>query len=406
MADRRPIGGLVRRGEELLGDLAHRSRASAGSRVRRLSHTLVPIVQSALAAALAWFVATRLVGHPQPFFAPIAAVLSLGVSLGQRLRRSVELVVGVALGVLVAELLVGLIGRGAWQVGLVVLLAMAAAVLTGGGPLLVNQGAASAILVVALVPATSAGAAGTRFVDALVGGAVGLLVNAVLLPVNPVVVARRVANRALDELAGTLDDLADALASQDQAAAAAALHRARQIEGSFGEFREGLAAGTEIARIAPVRWRTRGHLASYVNAVEHLDHAVRNVRVLARRAVVLLRVGEPVPDGLPAAVRRLAEAVRALRSELARDAEPVAARRALTDAVQLATAAVGSGGFSGNVVVAQVRSAVHDLLRATGLSPSDTDALLGAGGLLPHRSGGQSGPGGPRTDAQDGPPRP
>jgi len=392
-------GKLVRRGEEFLDDVAQRSRESMGTRLRRLAHTFVPIVQSALAAALAWFVATRLIGHPQPFFAPIAAVLSLGVSLGQRLRRSVELVVGVALGVLVAELLIGLIGRGAWQVGLVVLLAMSVAVLTGGGPLLVNQGAASAILVVALVPTTDTAAATTsRFVDALVGGAIGLLVNAILLPINPVIVARRAANRVLLELAGVLDDLADALSRQDRDAAAAALGRARQIEQSFGEFREALAAGTEIARIAPVRWRKRGHLTSYVDAVDHLDHAVRNVRVLARRAIVLTRVGETVPPELPAAVRRLGEAVRSLRNELAKDEEPRASRRALVDAARIATAMVGSLGFSGHVIVAQVRSTSHDLLLATGLDRRDVDEILAASELPspsdPSEPGPDADPGG------------
>ncbi|MGH3489469.1 MAG: FUSC family protein [Actinopolymorphaceae bacterium] len=377
MTGRRPVAGLVRRGEAILDDVAQRSRESAGNRVRRLGRTLLPIVQSAVAAGLAWYVATRLVGHQQPFFAPIAAVLSLGVSLGQRLRRSVELVIGVALGVLVAELLIGAIGRGTWQIGLVVLLAMAAAVLTGGGPLLVNQGAASAILVVALVPATSTvGAATTRFVDALVGGAIGLLVNALLLPINPAVVARRAAGRVLDELSSTLDDLAAALAAKDRVAARAALGRSRQIEGSFGDFREALAAGTEIARIAPVRWRARGYLTSYVDAVTDLDHAVRNTRVLARRVIVVIRDDEPVPAQLVAAVRRLAESVRTLRNELARGEEPRAARRGLVDAAELATSSVDMCGFSGKVVVAQVRSAVHDLLQASGLERTDVDEIL------------------------------
>ncbi|MEQ7127927.1 FUSC family protein [Actinopolymorpha sp. B11F2] len=377
MTGRRPVAALVRRGEAILDDVAQRSRESLGTRVRRLGRTLLPIVQSAVAAGLAWYVATRFVGHPQPFFAPIAAVLSLGVSLGQRLRRSLELVVGVALGVLVAELLIGAIGRGAWQIGLVVLLAMAAAVLTGGGPLLVNQGAASAILVVALVPATStAMAATTRFVDALVGGAIGLLVNAILLPVNPVVVARRAAGRMLEELASTLDDLASALNAKDRSAANAALARARLIEGSFGDFREALSAGREIARIAPVRWRARGHLTSYVDAVTDLDHAVRNTRVLARRVIVVIRDDEPVPPNLVASVRRLAESVRTLRNELARGVEPRAARRGLVDAAELATSAVDACGFSGKVVVAQVRSCVHDLLHASGLDRADVDEIL------------------------------
>ncbi|GAA4987436.1 FUSC family protein [Actinopolymorpha pittospori] len=377
MLARRPVTALFRRGESALGDVAGRSRESLGVGFRRLGHTLVPLVQSAAAAAIAWLVATRLIGHSQPFFASIAAVLSLGVSLGQRLRRSVELVFGVAIGILVADLLVAVIGRGWWQIGLVVLLAMAAAVLAGGGAVLVNQGAGSAILIVALAPTAGslASAPWSRFVDALVGGVVGLLVNAVLLPMNPVVLARRSANPLLDELAGVLDEIVAALEARDVDRADEALQRARAIESALTEFREALGAGREIARIAPFRRRSRGHLMQYVDAVDHIDHAVRNVRVLARRAVVAVQRDEAFGPGLPPAIRRLGESVRTLRNELGKGAEPRAARQGLVDAVELATAAVGPG-FSANVMIAQIRSAAHDLLRAAGLELADVDRAL------------------------------
>ncbi|MGZ4558233.1 MAG: FUSC family protein, partial [Mycobacteriaceae bacterium] len=87
------------------------------------------VLQCSVAASLAWFIATEVVGHPRPFFAPIAAVVCLGVSLGARLRRSVELVAGVSVGILVGDLLISQIGSGSWQIGLVVLLAMSTAVL-------------------------------------------------------------------------------------------------------------------------------------------------------------------------------------------------------------------------------------------------------------------------------------
>ena len=74
------------------------------------------------------------------------------MSLANRLRRAVELVVGVSLGVLVGDLLVSVIGSGWWQIALVVTLAVAAAVFADGGTLLVNQAGASAVLVATLLP--------------------------------------------------------------------------------------------------------------------------------------------------------------------------------------------------------------------------------------------------------------
>jgi uncharacterized membrane protein YgaE (UPF0421/DUF939 family) len=92
-----------------------------------------PILQTAVAASLAWTLATVVLGHESPFFASIATVISLGVAVGQEGRRAAELVFGVACGLAVADLLGLLIGTGPVQIGVVVALAMAAAVLLGGG---------------------------------------------------------------------------------------------------------------------------------------------------------------------------------------------------------------------------------------------------------------------------------
>lgn len=149
----------------------------------------LPILQCAFAAGLALFVAGDLVGHPQPFFAPIAAVISLGLSLNSRLRRAVELVVGVSLGVLVGDLLIARIGSGVWQLVLVVAPAMTIAVFTDGGTLIVSPAGASAVLVTTLLPPGDAGGL-DRCVDALIGGASGILVAA-LIPANPVRIVHR-----------------------------------------------------------------------------------------------------------------------------------------------------------------------------------------------------------------------
>jgi uncharacterized membrane protein YgaE (UPF0421/DUF939 family) len=146
--------------------------------MRRLSRwrsTAVPIVQAALAAGLSWLVAVHVVDHRAPFFAPVAAVVCLGMTLGQRLRRTIELIVGVGLGVGVGDLLIAAIGTGPWQIAVVVALAMSVAVLLDGGAVITGQAAVSAILVATLcLPGATSGV--NRLVDGLIGGATGLLV--------------------------------------------------------------------------------------------------------------------------------------------------------------------------------------------------------------------------------------
>ena len=146
-------------------------------------------MQCALAAGLAWWVAKDVIHHGTPFFAPIAAVVSLGLSLGARLRRSVELVCGVTVGIGVGDLIVSLIGSGPWQIALVVAMAMATAVALNSGPIFAIQAGNSAVLVATLLPPGEAGGF-DRMVDALVGGLVGVAVVA-LVPTHPVRRARR-----------------------------------------------------------------------------------------------------------------------------------------------------------------------------------------------------------------------
>jgi uncharacterized membrane protein YgaE (UPF0421/DUF939 family) len=144
----------------------------------RLGVGVWPILQTAVAASLAWFLASATLGHDQPFFAAIAAVVSTGVVVGQEGRRALELVFGVACGLAVADLLVLAIGTGTVQIGIVVALAMAAAMMLGGGTLLITEAGVSALLAITLEPSTT-GLSPDRFVDALIGSGVALAVRAV-----------------------------------------------------------------------------------------------------------------------------------------------------------------------------------------------------------------------------------
>ena len=173
-----------------------------------------PILQTAVAAVGSWYLAKLLLPTEQPVFAPIAAVIAVGATYGQRSERAIELIGGVVLGIGVADLLVHAIGTGPAQIGLMVLLAMSAAVILGGGPLLVTEAAVSAILLVVLEP-TSAGLAGSRVIQALVGGGVALGVSALAFPPDPVLLVRRSAQGIFSSLGRTLEELAVALAERD-----------------------------------------------------------------------------------------------------------------------------------------------------------------------------------------------
>jgi uncharacterized membrane protein YgaE (UPF0421/DUF939 family) len=327
---------------------------------------LMLAVQAGLAAGLAWFVAHDLFGRPMPFFAPIAAVIALGSSVGQRLRRTSELVAGVAAGIGLGDGIILLIGAGPIQIGVIVLLAVLLATAAGGGAPLIVQSASSAVLVATLTSTT--GQPWTRFMDALVGGGIALVVMTVLLPLNPLTVVRRAADPALRAFTGGLHDAARGLAERDAEAVRTAVERLRAAEGTFAAFSAAIDAARENVAFAPARWRARGALAQYVEGAAQLTYALRNVRVLLRRAETALNDKEPIPEVLPVSVRHLGDAVELLRQEWDRGVEPMAARERALRAVGESGRAYREGvGYSGGVVVAQTRTAVADLLRATGV---------------------------------------
>ncbi|MGC1214415.1 MAG: FUSC family protein [Micromonospora sp.] len=121
--------------------------------VERLREAWIPVVEAGLAATVAWLIAARLIGHPDPFFAPSAALIVLGESRGQRVRQTVELVLGVAAGVLIAELVVQALGPGTMTMLVVLLVTLGATVAAGASSTLVVQTAVSALyLVVVAAP--------------------------------------------------------------------------------------------------------------------------------------------------------------------------------------------------------------------------------------------------------------
>jgi uncharacterized membrane protein YgaE (UPF0421/DUF939 family) len=342
----------------------HRGNALRRRALLRLRVRSWPILQTAGAAVAAWYLAKLLVSEEQPVFAPIAAVVSLGATYGQRPERAIELIGGVVLGIGVADLLVGAIGSGPMQLGLLVLLAMGAAVLLGGGPLLVTEAAVSATLLVLLEP-TSSGLAPGRLVEALVGGGVALAVSALAFPPNPVILVGRSAQAIFGGLGRTLEDVAAALADGDRDRSEAALRAAREIDHDLRALDETLVIGGETARFSPGRRSSRGELDRYARAARHIDYAVRNTRVLARHAARFVRAGRSAPPALLEAIHDFGLAVWELAAELDDPRDQTEVRMLASRAAARAT-----GSFDEDrdlalaEIVAQVRSTAIDLVRA------------------------------------------
>ena len=211
-----------------------------------------------------------------------------------------ELIAGVMLGIVLADLLVRAIGVGLPQIGLLVVLAMLAAVILGGGELLVTEAAVSAILV-----ATLSSTPEVRLLDVLIGGGVALAVHTLVFPPDPVVGVARATNAVFGELGAVLRDAAGVLAGGDALRGEAAARAADSVEVHVSDLRHAVLVGSDTARWAPLRRGARIELERYARTVDHADLAARSARVLVRNVRQYVRGGGLPQPELATAIRDL-----------------------------------------------------------------------------------------------------
>jgi uncharacterized membrane protein YgaE (UPF0421/DUF939 family) len=358
------------RDERGLADLLETAaeRVSLRERWLRLQNTAPRIVIVAVAATLASAISLHLLDHPRPFFAPIAVVVVSGVTFGATSRRAIQLALGVAIGILVADLAVELIGTGTWQIAVIVFFGMGAVVLLGGDQLAVNQAASAGVLIATLaIPGDETGL--SRFADALVGAGVALTCNFVLFPVNPLKLARGALEPAVRRIAGVLEAVADALERRDEAVTARALDLARDLDAHVADMRADIATSGEVARLALARRGQRDAVERYERAMDQVVRAQRDAASLARAADRALRRGDDVPPAVVDGLRDLAASLRDLPSAWVDRAARERARERALRASSAATAGLDeTRNLSASLVVGQTRMVAFDVLRATGLS--------------------------------------
>jgi uncharacterized membrane protein YgaE (UPF0421/DUF939 family) len=354
------------------------SLSAAAQRVRGV---YAPVLQTSLGAGVAWYVAHDLLGHAEPFFAPIAAAVSLSTSHVQRSRRSVQMMVGVLLGIGVSEVLHPLIGDGAVSIGVVVLVTLLLAVaigigFVGEGMMFFNQAAASAVLVIAL---HRAGTGGERAVDALVGGGVALVIGVGFFPADPLkllwnaengvlrALVRILARRSPSASDGHVNPGIEPDMDPDMDWALAASH---ELHRELSALTQARGTARTSVRVAPRRFVMR-------SAIEQEDTRVSHLYLLAGGTLSLMRaMWEADASGAgysPACAREVDELARAVRALL--DASRPWSQPTVADASErmreLLSRPLTDQSAGSAIVTGAARRVARDLI---GVLPDRTDA--------------------------------
>jgi Fusaric acid resistance protein-like len=335
-----------------------------------------PLLQQAVAAAVAWVIAVHIGHHGHPFFAPIAAVVSLNAPLGERGGNTLRLLEGVVIGILVGELAVGTLGSttGALLLGIWVSTLITRAL--GGTAVSVAQAAAAAILTIAIAD----GHVGPdRLIDALIGGGVALVFSQIFFPPEPVRLLRHAEGEAVNGVADALDLTANAIEADDPALRERALDGVRRIRDQTVDLARTRRASPRVAS----RSTTRSQLDPVVKETENAGQ----LDLLASSAVAVIR-GAAAGDRegiklLAPSIRQLASVLRGLardpgdrtNRQQAADSALKVARELQADG-RVRDPALGSGLAA---MIASVRAVAADTMIYAGVAQDEATAAIESG---------------------------
>ena len=320
-----------------LRDRLQRARANLGLGV------VGRLAQAAVAAGISWELALQLPDHGQPFFAPIAAAIALGAERGRRGRQAMQMMTGVSFGILVGAAVLAVGGAGTWQIVVATFISFLVTAAAGAPQMVRNQAAASAILIVALHRPGS-NLALQRLEDALIGGAVAIVIARFLLPIDPIPFVRDEARNLREQLAAALEETAEALAGNDRERAQKAVERIWSIDDR--SLAEALLTAREVTRAAPRRRPLRRRVEKLGEVYRELEASVYDSHAIATGVVRLADADEPAPGEAVATIEATAEAVRAIEPDVAREkakATRDAARRLRESNSSLGAAVIAHG---------------------------------------------------------------
>jgi len=330
------------------------------------------IAQIVVAATASFSFAHYVLGHAAPLLAATVTVSSLGLVRDARPRRVLETVIGMVVGIVIAELIVFIAGIGWWQLGLTLAASLIVARFLSAQPAF----AIAAAMQSAIVMVIPVSVPFLRMVDGLVGGVTALLVTA-LLPRSPLRAVVREGMALLTAFDGAILTLVQALRRGDPARAERGLAKARALQALVDQWRSGIESGSEIARISPFLRRQRSEFQRQERVRHQLDLATRNLRVIARRVVYLCDDRQPRPiaadllSEIAAGGRLIADALEDISYEpAAREAVRAVAARLDPGLLADRSSAVDQ------TLIGAMRPLAVDLMTAAGMPADDARAAI------------------------------
>lgn len=349
-----------------------RAQVTAGA--RRASQSLPAALQIVIGAVASYAIAHFLLGHATPLIAVTVTITSLGIARDARPRRVLETAIGVTVGIALSEVIVLVIGKGAWQLAIVLFATLVVTRAVSANPAFAVAAAVQSTLVV-LLP-DPAGGPFTRSLDALVAGVVALAVTA-LIPRDPARAAARDRRALFAVLQESVDSIVDCLAQANEAAGELALGRLRRTQPMIDAWTTSHDTALSVSRISPFLRSRISDLQRSSRVLVSADLTARHLRTVARRVEFLVRDGVERP-ALADLMAQIGTGIRLLGEELEDPLVAGASRSLLSDVARRLSPSelLPDAAVPDAAIVLMVRPLVVDLLAGTGMPLEEARALL------------------------------
>lgn len=347
----------------------------------RMTGALVPTIQAAIAATIAWLICHHLLGDPSPIFAPIATLVCMGLSRNRELRKVAEMGFGASTGVLLGGLVAQYWGFGAWQLLLMFLIIPLVGRLIDRSEMVAFQMAIQSVVVASMMTMAIANSktstALDRWLSALVGAGVALLAT-VILPTNVVTRPRRYLAFSIQEIARNLRRMSKSLLDgnfEDLAQQAGSLAALREM---LNDARRALTSAQETAAVSPSQFGYRQVLAELDRMLGLAERLHVTLSMLQRQARGMVAEIGPMPE-LAGPMWHAADLMEQVSKGVADWQRPTAARNeavALASSLGPADIALDTEHWRTAALTSLLRAVVVDLLELTGLSMAQARAVL------------------------------
>jgi uncharacterized membrane protein YgaE (UPF0421/DUF939 family) len=172
------------------------------------------IVKTASAAAISWLVATSFLHSEYPYFAAVAAIITVQVTVADSVDKATQRIIGIIGGVLLSMLLGYWFKVGALSIFFIILIGMGISKALRMNPQIISQVAISSLLVLAFGQ-TRQGYGYERIIETILGSAIAVLINALIVPQNAVPDVERSLIAYSNLAAATLRSLTALLGDQE-----------------------------------------------------------------------------------------------------------------------------------------------------------------------------------------------